>query len=163
MQIKVETPHVEITPTLLNTAYEAGDILFTPIKLVSVTRSNYSSALLRQVGIFWDIANAPNITLYLFAKDPENWGNAGDAPAPTLDERATLVGEWSVNAQAPYSMMPGANSTDNSYALTTGLLAALHAPGGKVYLTATIDAAHSGGLEDKLKITLNIDKLVDRR
>lgn len=149
---------VEITPKLLDSGYEAGQVLFTPIKLTSVTYPNHSSAILRQLGIFWDIESAPNITLYLFATEPEGWGEAGDTPAPTFETRAALVGEWTVNSQAPYSTMPGANSSNNSYALVTGLLAILAATNGEAYLTATIDEAHTDALRGKLKITLNINK-----
>ena len=54
--------------------------------------------------------------------------------------------------------MPGANSSNNSYALVTGLLAILAATNGEAYLTATIDEAHTDALRGKLKITLNINK-----
>ena len=158
MQIKVESPHINIRPDLLDSGYNAGAVLFDPIELTALTRPKYTCAILRQLGIFWNIADAPNITIYIFAAKPEGWGAAGATPAPTFDTRAALVGEWSVDGRAPYSTMPGDDGDAYAYALATGLLAVLSVTNQRGWITATIDEAYTGDLTDALQLTLNVDK-----
>ena len=158
MATKLTNAATKITPTLLANGYTAGQVLFAPEELTLLTLRGSRASALRQLGIFWDVADAPKITLYFFAKEPEGWGDAGDTPAPTFETRASLIGTWSVNDAAPYVTMPGDNSADNSYTLVSGLLAVFASKDQRGWVTATIDEAYADDLAGKLKLTLNVDK-----
>lgn len=158
MATKLANALTEITPTLQTGSYTAGQVLFAPEELTLLTFTGGRASALRQLGILWDVADAPKITLYFFAKEPEGWGNAGDTPAPTFETRASLIGTWSVTDDAPYGTMPGDNSAANSYALVSGLLAVFGSKNQRGWVTAVINEDHSGNLAGKLKLTLNVDK-----
>lgn len=152
---------IEFTPTLLSSGYTSGDVLFTPEKITNLNYRGSIPAVLRQLGIFWDIANAPEMSLYLFHSEPEGWGKAGDVPAPTLDARASLLGEWDVSDAAGqgYATMMGSNGLLNSYTIVTSpIISALNSDNQEGWLTALINEDTSVNLSDQLKITFITEK-----
>ena len=160
MSTKLSGFPIEITPTLLTTGYTSGQVLFSPEEITSLNRSPDQASALLQLGIFWDMADAPEISLYFFHEEPAGWGDAGDTPAPTFDERSTLIGRWDIDSanNQGYETMPGSNSVDNSYALATGYIAFFSSDDKSGYLTATINSDTTDDLSDKLKITLMAKK-----
>lgn len=157
--MKLNKGRNEFAPTLLSSGYTSGQVLFASESLTLLTRGNTRRSVLEQLGVVWDIASAPPITLYFFSKEPTGFGAAGTAPAPTFEERASLIGEISIES-TDYETLPGANTLENDYALYTGPLAVFAAEddGKEGWLVATIDDAYSATLVDKLRITLTIDK-----
>ena len=146
----------EINPTLSATGYTAGQVLFAPIKLEAMTLGNNRLAVLEQVGVFWDVAAAPSITLYFFAKAPTGFGNPGTTPTPAFDIRAALIGEIKIDNSTDYGTLHSTN-----HVLLTGQWAVLGADGidsDEGWLVGVIDSAYSASLVDKLKITLTVDK-----
>ena len=158
--MKLNKGRNEFAPTLLSSGYTSGQVLFEPEPLQLLTRGNSRTSVLEQIGIIWDIASAPPITLYFFSKEPTGFGGAGTAPAPTFAERASLIGEISIES-TDYDTLPGANTLDNDYVLYTVPLAVFAAEDDSKegWLVATIDDAYSTTLVDKLRITLTIDKI----
>ena len=158
--MKLDKGRNGFAPTLLSTGYTNGQVLFVSEPLQLLTRGNTRKSVLEQLGVMWDIASAPPITLYFFSKEPTGFGAAGTAPAPTFEERASLIGEVSIES-ADYDTLRGDNTLENAYALYTGPLAVFAAEddGKEGWLVATIDDAYSATLVDKLRITLTIDKI----
>lgn len=149
------------TPTL-QSSYSAGDILFTPVSVYNMTKGSGRLALIQQIGIFWDVADAPEITLFFFSEEPETWGDVGEQPAPSFDDRAKLIGEWDVDGSMDqgYGTLLGDNSLSNSYSLVSGnLLSVFRLPLDERhgYLTATIKTATNVDLRDKLKLTFILE------
>ena len=148
-------------PELLTTGYTAGDILFTPVKINNFNLVGKRPSTLQQLGIFWDIASAPEIELYFFNSEPETFGVAGDAPAPSFDDRTKLIAELEVSSadQQGYETMTGDNGEENSYLLFTGgALGVFNSIDTTGYLTALIKTDHSGDLEETLKLTFIVRK-----
>ena len=152
---------VIFNPELLTGGYAAGDILFTPEKVYNINQVGNQISVIRQIGIFWDMASAPEIDLYLFNNNPETWGVAGDPPAPSFADRSKLIAEWNVDSSSDqgYDRMLGANGADNSYSLVSGpLLGALNSLDDEVgYLTATVRSAVSVDLTDMLTLTFMVE------
>ena len=86
MPTKLAGNPVEFEPILLATGYTAGQSLFTPEELSVTTQQ----ATLVQLGIFWDVASAPEMTIYFFNRKPDGFGDAGDTVSLTFDERSSL-------------------------------------------------------------------------
>ena len=148
-------------PELLSTGYTAGDVLFTPVKINNLNLVGLRPSTLHQLGIFWDIASAPEIELYFFNSEPETWGEAGDAPAPSFADRAKLIAELEVSSadEQGYETLIGDNGEENSYLLFTGgALGVFKSIDETGYITALIKTDHSGDLEETLKLTFIVRK-----
>ena len=139
-------------PTLSSGSYTAGQSLFTPEELTVTTQTSR----LVQLGIFWDIDNAPEITVYFFNEKPDGFGDAGDTLALTFEERASLVGVWNIDSSnnQGYQTLLGDNGDDNSYALLTGEVANLTNKDQTLYMAAIIKSDTTADLSDKLSFTL---------
>ena len=150
-------------PELLATGYTAGSVLFTPVRIQNLNLIGLRPSTLRQLGIFWDMASAPEIELYFFNSELESWGEAGEAPAPSFADRAKLIGELKVSSSDSqgYQTMLGDNSESNSHLLFTGgVLGVFNSIDTTGYITALIKTDYTGDLEDKLKLTFIVRKNV---
>lgn len=148
------------TPQLVSGGYSAGDVLFTPDKIDYFNKQGQYPAKIQQIGIFWDVDDAPEINLFLFNANPETFGDAGEQPRPTLADRAKLVGEWNVDGSMDqgYGTMLGDDGNDKNYVLIAGgLLCVLNSDDQVGYLTATSKTAYSGDLTDKLTLTFILE------
>ena len=139
-------------PTLLATGYTAGQSLFTPEQLSVTTQQ----ATLVQLGIFWDIASAPEMTIYFFNSKPVGFGDAGDTVSLTFDERASLIGVWNIDSTVGqgYSTLLGDNSDENSYDILTGDLAHFDNEDNTLYMAVIIKSTTTVDLSDKLRFTM---------
>ena len=160
MAIKIESTPTIFKPTLDATGYAAGDTLFNVEVINALNKHGNIISTLVQLGIFWDIADAPEIILYFFHSNDGNWGDVGDLPAPTFDQRTDLIGVWEVDedSQQGYETMKGDNGLDNSYALYTGDLAHFIAKDSVGYIVGVCKTAITTDLTDKLAITLLVRK-----
>ena len=144
----------------LSSGYDAGDILFTPDKIHNLNKLGFYPSKIQEIGIFWDVGDAPEIDLFIFNANPESWGMTGNQPAPTLEDRAKLIGEWSVDGASDqgYGTMLGDDGNNKNYALVSGgLLCVLNSADREGYLTATTRTAYSGDLTDKLTLTFILE------
>ena len=158
MSTKVGGFPIEITPTLSDLGYTSGDTLFTPEELTTINRLKNTYSKVTQIGVFWDIPDAPPITLYFFHRNPEGFGDASDVPSLTFEQRIAMIGEYDVETDN-YDVLPGDNSEENSYCLIAGdRIATLNSENGVGYLVATIDDDYADALADKLTITLSVEK-----
>ena len=156
---KVNNTLVEISPNLSASNYAAGDVLFDLEELTALTFRAGSASLLRQLGIFWDINNAPALTLYFFSRKPSQagYGVANTVPAFNFDDRAALTGILPISTAA--DTLSYATLHSKQHVLATGNLAFFSGDNKSGWMGAIIDEAYTGDLSDKLKITLNIEKL----
>ena len=148
-------------PTLLDTGYAAGDVLFDPVKIDNFNLIGARPSQLWQLGIFWDMASAPEITLYFFNADPESFGAAGEQPAPTFDDRLKLVAEYDIDSTVNqgYDTLLGDNGAENSYALVIGNAIGVFNSSDKTgYVSAVVKTAVTAGLSDKLGLTFIVKK-----
>ena len=158
MSTKISNSLVEISPALTSN-YASGDVLFDLEELTLLTYRPGQSSILRQLGVFWDIDAAPNITLYFFSEKPApaSYGAKGTTPAFSFGDRAKLIGALPISDAANTPSYTTLHS--KSYLLATGMLAVFSSADKIGWMGATIDEAHTGDLAGKLKITLNIEKL----
>lgn len=152
---------IVFTPTLLPSGYANGDVLFAPEKIASLNHKGNISSHLMQLGIFWDIADAPEISLLFFHKEPESIAAPGNPPALSFDDRIALIGQWDVSESdnQEYSVMSSSGGSDTSYMLVTSpLLSVLNSMDQEGWLVGVLREAPSVDLSDKLKITFIVDK-----
>lgn len=156
MELKLKATPTIFKPTLLSTGYAAGQVLFDAEEITALNRHGEIYSTLVQLGVFWNIASAPEITLYFFRDNPAGFGSAGSTPAPTFDERASLTGVWEISQDdgQGYETLAGSNSADNSYALFSGDLAHFASDDSTGYMTAICKDTVSTDLEGTLAITL---------
>ena len=152
MPTKLAGNPVEFEPILLATGYTAGQSLFTPEELSVTTQQ----ATLVQLGIFWDVASAPEMTIYFFNRKPDGFGDAGDTVSLTFDERSSLIGVWNIDSTSGqgYSTLLGDNGENNSYDILTGALAHFDNDDKTLYMAAIIKSTTTVDLSDKLKFTM---------
>ena len=139
-------------PTLLSTGYTSGQSLFTPEKMSITTQQ----ATFVQLGIIWDIGDAPEITIYFFDIEPSGFGDAGDTLSLTFNERSSLIGVWDIDSASEqgYSTLLGDNGEDNSYTLLSGSIAHIENDDRTLYMAAVIKDTTTTDLSDKLRFTL---------
>jgi len=157
--MKVNNALVEITPNLSASNYAAGDVLFDLVELSALTFRAGSASRLRQLGVFWDINDAPEMTLYFFSKKPSQvgYGAANTVPSFNFDDRAALMGMFPISSAA--DTLSYATLHSKQHLIATGNLAIFGGETKSGWMGAIIDEASTVDLSNKLKITLNIEKL----
>ena len=151
MSVKFSGPRTVFDP-VLDENYTSGQSLFNPVEISLLTPEKRASRL-TQVSLIWDVANAPPVTIFVFNAEPTNFGNAKATPALTFVERASIIGVLDF-ATTDYDQLNGLD-----IGTIVGPLAELSSADQRGWLTARINAAYTGDLEDKLKIAMQIERM----
>ena len=146
---------IEFDPTLSDTNYAAGDVLFAVTEIANIVPYDGHIAEIMHLGVTWNITSAPSFTLLFFDEEISSFGAINDACAVTFADLKRRIANFDINA-TDYQTVNSLDYLD----ITGERIGILKTKQTKksVWLGGVINDAYTGDLEGDLNIKMEIKR-----